>query len=251
MTKRIPWGIIILLALWFALSITKLVDPLFVPSPVAVVREFWAVLVYGTLLSDTGATLYRLAIGFAIGTAIGVPLGLIMGYSKRVYRSLEALIELLRAIPVIALFPLFLILFGLGDKSKFAIAAWSSSFIILINTMYGVQHSSVIRRMVARSLKATEWQVFWKIVLPDALPEIVVGLRTGVAIALIVVLMSEMFLGTHRGIGQMIYNAHLMYDIPGMYVGIIASGIIGYALNLLLLTAGKNIVYWRGGPHND
>lgn len=168
-----------------------------------------------------------------------------MGYSKRVYDALEVLIEVLRAIPVIALFPLFLILFGLGDKSKFGIAAWSSSFIILINTMYGVQHSSEIRRMVARSLKASEWKIFWKVVLPDALPEIVVGLRTGISIALIVVLMSEMFLGTSIGIGQVIYNAHLMYDTPGMYAAILASGILGYGVNALLLIVQRQFIHWK------
>jgi NitT/TauT family transport system permease protein len=246
MTKRVPWGIIVMVALWFVLSLAKLVDPLFLPNPVAVTKEFWTGLTSGALLTNAGATLYRLVVGFAIGAAIGVPVGLLMGYSKRIYSALEALIEVLRAIPVIALFPLFLILFGLGDKSKFGIAAWSSSLIILINTMYGVQHSSAIRRMVARSLKASEWQIFWKVVLPDALPEIVVGLRTGVSIALIVVLMSEMFLGTRSGIGQMIYNAHLMYDTPGMYSAILASGALGYVLNLLLLLCQKRIVHWTG-----
>jgi NitT/TauT family transport system permease protein len=149
-------------------------------------------------------------------------------------------------VPVIALFPLFLICFGLGNQSKFTIAAWSSSLVILLNTMYGVQHSSALRRMVARSLKASEWQVFWKVVLPDALPEILVGLRTGVSIALIVILMTEMFLGSSNGIGQMIYNAHLIYDTPRMYVGILTSGLLGYVLNLVLVGSEQRLVHWKG-----
>lgn len=245
MSNRIPWGIVIVIALWFALSTAKFVDPLFLPNPIVVLREFWFGLSTGILLKHAGATLYRLVIGFTIGALVGIPVGLLMGYSRRIYDALEALVEVLRAIPVIALFPLFLILLGLGDNSKFGIAAWSSSLIILINTMYGVQQGSTCRRMVARSLKASDWQIFWKVVLPDALPEIVVGLRTGVSIALIVVLMSEMFLGTHIGIGQMIYNAHLMYDTPGMYVGIICSGILGFALNVALIIGEKKIIHWR------
>lgn len=251
MKRGTPWGIIVLFALWCLLSFRRLVDPLYLPSPVAVFREVWASAASGQLLKHAAATLYRLAVGFGIGAFVGIPVGLLMGYSKRIYSALEALVEVFRAVPVIALFPLFLILFGLGDKSKFIIAAWSSSLIILVNTMYGVQHSSPIRRMVARSLKASEWQTFWKVVLPDALPEIFVGLRTGFSIALIVVLMSEMFLGTRSGIGQMIYNAHLMYDTPTMYVGIIASGVIGYVLNLLLLAAQKQMIHWKGGTNNE
>ncbi|MBI1748281.1 MAG: ABC transporter permease [Acidobacteria bacterium] len=251
MKRGIPWGIIVLLALWCLLSFPKLIDPLYLPTPVAVLREFWASVSSGLLPRHAAATVYRLVVGFSAGALVGIPVGLLMGYSKRVYSALEALIEVLRAIPVIALFPLFLIFFGLGDRSKFIVAAWSSSLVILINTMYGVQHSSTVRRMVARSLKASEWQIFWKVVLPDALPEILVGLRTGVSIALIVVLMTEMFLGTQKGIGQMIYNAHLMYDTPTMYVGIIASGVVGYGLNLLLLTAQRKVIHWKGDFQNE
>jgi ABC-type nitrate/sulfonate/bicarbonate transport system permease component len=244
MKRGVPWGLLVLLALWAVLSFPRLVDPIYLPSPVAVLKEFSTSILSGVLPRHAGATLYRLAIGFSIGSFIGIPVGLLMGYSKRIYRGLEALVELLRAIPVIALFPLFLILFGLGNVSKFAITAWSSSLIILLNTMYGVQHSSPTRRMVARSLKASEGQLFFKVVFPDALPSIFVGLRTGISIALIVVLMTEMFLGTSTGLGQLIYNAHLMYDIPQMYAGILLAGAIGYILNLALLAAQKSFVHW-------
>jgi len=210
---RVPWGIFALLIIWSVLSFLRLVDPLFLPNPVSVLKEFCSVVGSGILFRHAWATLYRLAVGFSLGAIIGVPAGLVMGYSRRAYDTLEAVVEVFRAIPVIALFPLFLIVFGLGDNSKYSIVAWSSSFIILINTMYGVQHGSKTRRMVARSLQATDWQIFRKVIFPDALPDIIVGLRTGVSIALIVVLMSEMMLGTEVGIAQMIYNTHLMYDI--------------------------------------
>jgi NitT/TauT family transport system permease protein len=100
--------------------------------------------------------------------------------------------------------------------------------------------------MVARSLKASRWQIFWKVVLPDALPEILIGLRTGISIALIVVLMTEMFLGTTRGLGQMIYNAQIMYDTSTMFVGILTCGLLGYFLNKLLLLVEYRAVHWKG-----
>jgi ABC-type nitrate/sulfonate/bicarbonate transport system permease component len=241
-----PWGIIVLLALWCLASFTRFVDPLYLPSPIAVLREGWTLLSSGVLPKHAIATLYRLAVGFTIGALIGIPVGLLMGYSKRVYNSLEAPVEVFRAVPVIALFPFFMILFGLGDRSKFGVAAWSSALVILLNTMYGVQHSSPVRRMVTYSLKASEWQIFRKVVLPDAMPEILVGLRSGVSIALIVVLMTEMFLGTTVGIGQMIYNAHLMYDTPSMFVGIITSGVLGYSINIILVLVENSFVHWKG-----
>lgn len=244
MKRGIPWGVLALLAVWAALSFPRLVDPLYLPSPLAVLKEFSTSMLSGVLPKHAGATLYRLAIGFSVGSLIGIPVGLVMGYSKRVYGAMEALVELFRAIPVIALFPLFLILFGLGNVSKFAITAWSSSLIILLNTMYGVQHSSPTRRMVARSLGASERQIFYKVVLREALPDILVGARTGVSIALIVVLMTEMFLGTTTGLGQMIYNAQLMYATPTVYVGILITGILGYAVNLGLLIIQRRFAHW-------
>lgn len=244
MKRGIPWGIIVVLALWCLTAFTRLVDPLYLPSPIAVIRECWTLLSSGVLPIHAIATLYRLAIGFLLGALIGVPVGILMGYSKRVYNSLEALIEVFRAVPVIALFPFFLILLGLGDKSKFGVAAWSSALVILLNTLYGVQHSSKTRRMVAYSLKASEWQIFSKVVLPEAMPEILIGLRSGISITLIVVLMTEMFLGTQRGIGQMIFNAHLMYDTPGMFVGIITSGVLGFLLNKGLIAVERRTVHW-------
>ena len=246
MNRRFPWGLLVLIAVWFILSIARLVDPLFLPSPISVVGDFVLFLKQG-LLGHVGATLYRLGVGFALGIVIGLPIGLLMGYSARVYAALEAVVELFRSIPVIAIFPLFLILFGLGDAAKFAIAAWSTSFLVLINAMYGVRHGSVTRRLVARSLRATQRQIFWYVVLPDAMPNVIVGLRTAVSIGLIVVLTSEMFLGTHKGLGQAIYNAHIMYDIPRMYVAILVSGAIGYSLNLSLLFLERRLLHWRMG----
>jgi ABC-type nitrate/sulfonate/bicarbonate transport system permease component len=243
--RGIPWGIIFVLLLWCLLSFGRIMDPLYLPTPLQVFEEIGKSTRTGQLPMNIGATVYRLIIGFAIGSFVGVPVGLVMGYSRRVYDALEILIEVVRSIPVVALFPLFLILFGLGDQSKIGLAAWSSALVILINTMYGVRHGSSIRRMAARSLKANEWQVFWKVGLPDAFPEILVGLRTGVSIALIVVLMTEMFLGTTRGVGQMIYNAQIMYDTPTVFVGVLAAGLTGFSVNMVLLLVERRIVHWK------
>src|ERR1035438_6135203 len=100
MKRGLPWGIIVLLGLWCVLSFPKLVDPLYLPTPVAVLREFWASLCSGLLLKHAGATLYRLAVGFVAGAIVGIPVGLLMGYSQRIYNALEALVEVFRAIPV-------------------------------------------------------------------------------------------------------------------------------------------------------
>jgi NitT/TauT family transport system permease protein len=202
--------------------------------------------VNGEVLDDVVQTLLRLILGFSLGVIFGVPIGILMGYYRRVYNSLEALVDFFRSVPVTSLFPLFLLLFGIGDMAKIFIAAWSSSLLILINTMYGVRHSSITRQLVVKVMKASRRQVFTEVVIPDALPEIFVGFRTGVSLALVVVVVSEMFLGTRVGLGQVIYNSSLLYETATMYAAIGYTGLIGYGINKLFILLEKQIVHWVG-----
>ncbi len=235
-----------LIIIWVIIASFKIINPIFLPSPFDVLSQLWNLIISGEITHDIYSTIYRLIIGFSLGIFIGVPIGLLMGYSKRIYNSLEIVIEMFRSIPVVALFPLFLIFFGLGDASKFTIAAWSSSLIILINTMYGVKNSKKTRLMVAQTMKATPAQIFIKIVFPEAIPDMFVGLRTGLSIALIVVIMSEMFMGTQTGLGQRIFNAHLLYQIPEMYAAIVITGLLGFTINKLFIIAEKRFLHWVG-----
>lgn len=246
MKYKIPLGLIVLIIFWVIIASFKIINPIFLPSPFDVSKQLWNLLISGEIAHDLYSTMYRLIIGFSLGIFIGVPIGLLMGYSKRVYDAMEVVIEMFRSIPVVALFPLFLIFFGLGDASKFTIAAWSSSLIILINTMYGVKNRKQTRIMVAQTMKATPAQIFVKIVFPEAIPDMFVGLRTGLSIALIVVIMSEMFMGTQTGLGQRIFNAHLLYQIPEMYAAIIITGLLGFTINKLFIMAEKRFLHWVG-----
>ncbi len=246
MKSKIPLGLMALIIIWVIIASFKIINPIFLPSPFDVLSQLWNLIISGEITHDIYSTIYRLIIGFSLGIFIGVPIGLLMGYSKRIYNSLEIVIEMFRSIPVVALFPLFLIFFGLGDASKFTIAAWSSSLIILINTMYGVKNSKKTRLMVAQTMKATPAQIFIKIVFPEAIPDMFVGLRTGLSIALIVVIMSEMFMGTQTGLGQRIFNAHLLYQIPEMYAAIVITGLLGFTINKLFIIAEKRFLHWVG-----
>jgi NitT/TauT family transport system permease protein len=148
-------------------------------------------------------------------------------------------------VPYTALFPLFLLFFGIGDIVKFAVCAWSAWLIVLVNTMYGVQHCSPGRRRVAQTFKATNLQVLWKIVVPEAAPSIAAGLRTGLSVAIQAAVVVEMFMGTTSvGLGQLIYNAAMLSRAPEMYAGIITAGIMGYAVNFCFVYAEKRVLHW-------
>ena len=239
-------GTMALLLLWWLLTITKLVQPLFLPRPEVVFSRCISLLLTGVLLPDLGITLVRLLLGLGCGIVIGVPLGLLMGSYAWFHQFLEVIVDFFRSIPVAALFPLFLLFFGIGNIGKIAITAYSTSLIIMINTIYGVHNASSMRRRVAASLGAKRWQIFYLVTLPESLPAIAAGIRTAVSLGLIVVLMGEMFMGGSTGLGQKIYEWSLLYRIPEMYVAIIMTGILGYCLNKIFVFFENRIIHWKG-----
>jgi NitT/TauT family transport system permease protein len=237
---------IILLGIWWLIAYFKLVSPLFVASPEAVVLSLIATLQDGTLLVDIGSTLYRVLVGFSLATIIGVPLGLLMGYSSRIYNALEFTVEFFRGIPTTALFPLFLLVFGIGDEAKFAVTAWGAGLVILINSMYGVHLGKELRVRVAKTMKIEGLSLFRKVIFPEALPQIFNGFRIAISLSLIIIIVTEMFIGSSSGLGKRIYDAQLVYQTADMYAAIITTGALGFLLNKIMMFIENRVVHWKG-----
>ena len=239
-------GPLALLAVWFVVTLTELVDPFFLPSPVKVGSHLAELLatpsIYGHLLS----TFYRMLVGYLLAVAIGVPLGVALGYWEDIYESIEFVIDFFRSFPATAVFPLFMLAFGVGDGSKIALVVFGSSLLILVNTTYGVHGSSRTRRMVAETMKASETYILTRVVLPEALPQISAGLRLALSLSLIIVVVLEMFIGTEKGLGHLIYNTHMTYQIADMYAYIILAGVIGYLLNQGYVELEAKVIHWAG-----
>lgn len=231
---------------WTFITYFKLVSPLFVPTPLEVFDEFVILIQNGQLFEQSWATLVRTLIGFLIACVIGIPIGLLMGYSDRIYSALEFMVEFFRSIPATALFPLFLLIFGIGDESKIALAAWAAGLVLIVNSMYGVHLGKELRINAAKSMRVSDKDLFTKIIFPEALPQIFNGMRIAISLSLIVVVVAEMFIGTNYGIGHRIIDAQLVYRVPEMYVFILMSGIIGFALNKAFMNIEKRVVHWKG-----
>jgi ABC-type nitrate/sulfonate/bicarbonate transport system permease component len=232
MNKRIH-NIIIpacLIFIWFLVTYFKLVSPLFLASPQNVISQIFTSLADGSLFPDIYYTLYRVAVGFLIAMIIGTPIGLLMGYSPKVYRSLEFIVEFFRSIPATALFPVFLLIFGIGDEAKIAITAWGAGLVIIINSMYGVHLGRELRIKAAKTMKIKGLSLFTKIIFPEALPQILTGYRVAISLSLVIVVVTEMFIGTQHGLGHRIIDAQLVYNTSDMYAGILVTGIIGISL---------------------
>lgn len=223
-----------------------LVPKLFVATPTEVGSSLYQLLVNDSLLSEAFQTLRRLLTGFVISAAIGIPLGLAMGYFTRVYYSLEFFVDFLRSIPAAAIFPLFILIFGIGSPSIIAVVTYACILIIVVNTIYGVRSVKELRLMSARIMKLSRLDMFIKIILPEALSYIFAGLRIAISYGMVIVIFSEMFIGTDIGLGRRIIDAQTVYKIPEMYAAIVLTGLIGYGLNKLALFAEKRIIHWEG-----
>jgi NitT/TauT family transport system permease protein len=239
-------GVIILLLLWFVLSAFHIVDAFFLPGPQTVLMELLRLLITGTLNADIIATLARVASAFAIAITIGIPTGLILGASVKAYEGSEFVIDFFRSIPATAIFPLFLLIFGIEDSSKIAVAAFGALLLIIFNTAHGVMNSKKARIEAAKLMGASKFQIFKEIMLWESLPQTFIGLRTSLSLTLIVIIVTEMFIGTQFGLGRRIIDFQYTYSIAALYATIILTGIIGYLLNQMFALLEKKVVHWNG-----
>jgi len=183
---------------------------------------------------------------FAIAAIVGVPLGVLLGSNEKAYRSVEFLIDFFRSTPSSALIPLFLLIFGVSDINKVAIAAFGAFLIVIFNSAYGVINARKQRVMAAKVMGASRWRIFKDVLLWESLQPSFVGLRSAVSMALVIVIVAEMFIGSENGLGHAIIDAQQVLNVKTMYAAILSAGALGYALNIVFLMLERRIVHWSG-----
>lgn len=239
-------GPLLLLLLWWAAFSAKWVSPKLLPDPFSTVKTMLTSLADGSLWSDFNGTSVRTLAAFGIASVLGIPCGIVLGANQLIYRSIEFVVDFFRSTPATAMFPLFLLVFGIGETSKIAVAAFAAWLVILFNVAYGVMNARQTRILAARVMGATSGQVFRHVMFFESLPQTFVGLRVGISIALVVIIVAEMFIGSSNGMGRRIIDAQQVFDLQQMYASIIVTGVLGYGLNLLFLGIEKRFVKWAG-----
>jgi NitT/TauT family transport system permease protein len=239
-------GPIVLLLIWDGVVRSGLVRPILLPPPLDTVMTLVKGLAGGSLLNDFGVTVWRTLQAFVIAAVLGLPLGVLMGSNEKAYRSVEFLIDFFRSTPSSALIPLFLMIFGVSDTNKIAIAAFGAWLIVIFNSAYGVMNARKQRVMAARVMGASRWQIFKDVLIWESLQPSFVGLRSAVSMALVIVIVAEMFIGADTGLGHRIINSQQVMNVRDMYASILAAGALGYVLNVLFLMAERRIVHWSG-----
>lgn len=238
-------GIAGLLAVWSLVTWRQWVDPVLLPSPASTFNALWTGM-HGALGFDFVKTVYRTAASTAIAAVIAIPLGIVLGSSEKLYRSLEFVIDFFRSTPASAMFPLFLVLFGVGDETKISVAAFGAILVILFNVAYGVMNARKTRLLAAKVMGASRLRVLFDVMLLESLPQTFVGLRNGVSLALVIIVVAEMFIGSQDGLGHSVFEAQQLFEMPRMYAAIFAAGALGYGLNLLFLVIERQFVHWSG-----
>ena len=248
--RRVPWsGLAVLAAfviVWEAWARTRGELAAFFPPASRVLATLWQLLASGELAEHTLATLRRFAQGYALAAVLSVGAGLCLGLWRPLYNLLEPLIELLRPMPSPATIPIAILFLGIGDEMKVAVTVYACSWPILLNTIDGVRSVDRVLFATAATFRLTSWARFWKVVLPAASPQIVTGLRVSLAIALILVVTSEMVV-SNDGLGYYVLESQRTFQMPQMYAAVVALGMIGYVLNRLFLALDSWAMAWHKG----
>jgi len=245
--KALPFiGPVVLFIVWDLVVRFGLIKAILLPMPGDTLLTLVSGLAGGPLLLDFAVTVWRTLQAFLIAAVVGVPLGVLLGSNERAYRSVEFLIDFFRSTPSSALIPLFLMIFGVSDVNKVAIAAFGALLIVVFNSAYGVMNARKQRVMAAKVMGASRWQIFRDVLVWESLQPTFVGLRSAVSMALVIVIVAEMFIGSDSGLGHRIINSQQVMNVKDMYASILAAGALGYALNILFLVAERRIVHWSG-----
>lgn len=231
-------------ALWWALVAGGIANPVLMPPPGRVIETARELIVDGTLLPHIAVSLARALGGFALGAVVGIPLGILIGRSARAFAIIDPWVQLIRPVPPIAVLPLVVLWFGIGETSKLVVVSYGALFPILINTVHGVRSIDNSLFRAARALGASERQIFYLVILPAAVPSVVTGLRLGAGMAIFVLVAAEL-LGSSSGLGWFIMDAREHFFTDQIMVGIVALGLLGYLINRTLLLIEQRILRWR------
>jgi NitT/TauT family transport system permease protein len=237
----------VLLGLWELCSRLAIVSPRYFPAPTKIGWTLVDRVGAGDLGEHALVTVTRLAAAFAIAALPGVPLGLLMGIARPVRNAVEPYIAFIFPVPKITLLPFLLIILGVGEPAFVLTGATSAFFQIIISTLGGVQTLDPRLLEVGRNYGAHGARLFWKVILPAALPSIFTGLRLGLGLALVSLVAVE-FIAAKSGLGHLVYRHWQMLSTPEMYAAFVLVGALGLALTRGLRALQARILTWQDDP---
>ncbi len=251
--RRIAGPLAVLL-LWHLASTRGWVDPRFVPSPLTVLRALqeWmfgqpgAGPYSGTWFTHAGNSAYRVFIGFLLAAATGVLIGCLIGWSRLMSDLLDPIIQIVRPIPITAWVPFAVIFFGIRDASAFFLIALGAFFPIVVNTAAGVGSTPKLLVRAARMLGIRSYMLLPRVILPAAMPFIFTGLRLGIGLAWVLVIVAEM-MAVKSGLGFAMWDAYYFLRLDIIIAAMLSVGALGFLSDLLIRLIGRRFLRWSRG----
>jgi NitT/TauT family transport system permease protein/taurine transport system permease protein len=219
---------------WYIISY-YVVGPFLIPPPIAVFNAFGPMSESGELYRDIGMSLSRVAVGYVTGVAVALVIGLLMGRIAALNDLLDPILQITRFLSPTAMIPIVVIWFGIGELAKYALVFWGTVSLVLINTIAGVLRTPKIRQNAALCLGASETQIFRLIVLPSAVPFIVIGMRLALASAFISIIPAEL-LAADSGLGYLLQQSSLLLQTDRIFVALVTICLVGFVTD--------QIFYW-------
>ncbi|MEG1655253.1 MAG: taurine ABC transporter permease TauC [Hafnia sp.] len=254
--RTIPSNVVIsaltllaILVVWWGVTAMQLISPLFLPAPQQVLKQLVSISTQGfmdaTLGQHLAASLGRILVALLAAVVIGVPVGIAMGLNPTVRGILDPIIEIYRPVPPLAYLPLMVIWFGIGETSKILLIYLAIFAPVTLAAAAGVRSVEQVRVRAAQALGANRWQVLWYVVLPNALPEILTGLRIGLGVGWSTLVAAELIAAT-RGLGFMIQSAGEFLATDVVIAGISVIALIAFVLELGLRALQRRLTPWHG-----
>lgn len=237
-----PWALMVLA--WYAIALSGLVNPSLMPTPHQVAARFWELANGGRLPMDIWMSTQRVFLGVALGTLLAVPVGFLLGWYREVRSFVDPVINFFRALPPIALIPLVVVYFGIGESAKVIILFYAAFFAGVIVMYEGIAQISPIFVRVAKTLGASDSEIFMKVIVPLTVPHILTALRVALGVAWATLVASEL-IAAQQGLGALIQNAGSFFQLDIIYVGIICIGFIALAMDLTLRALTRKMVAWQ------
>ncbi len=224
-------------------------EPIWLPSPEAVAERFWVIATEGyqnvSLFEHVGWSLYRVFVGFLLGSLVGIPLGYAMGLSGWARGWFDPIVEFMRPVPPLALIPLVIIWFGIGEVGKIVLLFLAALWVMIIAARAGVSGVNITKVQAAYSLGASKWQVLRYVILPNSLPEIFTGARVAMGVCWGTVVAAEL-VAAEKGAGKMIVAASKFQATDIVIMGIVMIGLIGFGIDILMRKSEAFLVPWKG-----
>lgn len=244
--KALPLvGPLVCLLAWWLLEQLDLTSPLFFPSLTDVAHSMLDWIKHGAL-ADAALTTTRALVAFSIAFAFAIPLGALLTLHKNLYRMFSGVIDFLRSIPAAAIFPIFLLIFGIGSEAKIAAGVYVAFWILLVQTVQAISHIPPLRHHLGIVWRMRPIQKLVFILIPQTLPDIITGSKLAISFALILIIVSEMLMTSGGGLGAAVLNGYLTFDTSALYAAILVIGCVGYLMNRAIIFLERRVVHWAG-----